>query len=106
MHVIGVPAGGGDVDHVVEGGQEELGGIDVCARRGGSGEGAGPDLALKSLGLFGGFDRLWAFGDLVKTMLANGSILAEILTQSRAGRRLEADRGADRLCQCRLPLRR
>ena len=85
VHVEGVPARSSDVDHGVKGRQEELGGIDVCARRGCSGDGTGPDLALKSLGLFGGFDRLWAFGDLVKTMLANCSILAEILTESRLG---------------------
>ncbi len=33
VHVEGIPASGGDVDHGIEGREEELGGVDVSSGR-------------------------------------------------------------------------
>jgi hypothetical protein len=106
MHVEGVLPGGGDVDHVVEGGKEELGGVGVASGGGCGGDGLTPHLTLKALAF--GRDLL---ADRVEEMEARGGVVVEKLAECRLrllGEKIEAEvGGADvvGLLNDKLPMR-
>ena len=86
MHVVkGIFASGSDVDHGVEGGEKELGcvgaALRVDGRKGAGGDGTGPYLVEKTLGVADGLDGLWGVGEIFEAVLADIDVLAEGLTE-------------------------
>src|SRR6202020_2822465 len=87
VHVEGILARGGDVDHGVQGGEKKLRRVDARAWSRRSGDGLLPDLVLQTLR-----DRRDFFGDGVVEAEARGGVVAEELAEGRlSGRRQQIE---------------
>ena len=111
MHVVkGIFASSSDVDHGVEGGKKELGGVGaalrVDGRKGAGGDGTGPYLVLKTFGV-----AAWPGWSAGCRGVRRSGVGGHRRTRGRpdgvgVGSRVEGDRDDGRRRRWRWPLRR